>query len=205
MTDEELAAVSEAVPSRQREFALGRWCARRALGAFGLGTRSIPVGPSRAPVWPTGIVGSITHCTGFVGAAVAAANTLQAIGFDAERDEPLAADLIPLVCTAREVAWLEGRATSAIDWAKVIFSAKESVHKCIWPLSGQTLDFLDVTVAIDSDLMAFSVRETKRPSVAGLNLDRLRGRIAIAEPFIFASAFMNSKREDEKSSRPRIS
>lgn len=191
LMDEELATVAKAVPSRQREFALGRWCARRALGAFGLEKRAIPVGVRNAPIWPTGIVGSITHCTEFVGAAIAHADRLRAIGFDAERDEPLATDLVSMICTAREVEWLENRASSGADWAKVIFSAKEAVHKCIWPLCGKTLDFLDVTLAIDSDAMAFSVRETRRPSLTGLNLDRINGRIAVAEPFIFTSAFMD--------------
>jgi 4'-phosphopantetheinyl transferase EntD len=136
-------------------------------------------------------VGSITHCTGFVGAVVAPVDSLQAIGFDAERDTPLANDLISLICTVSEIEWLRSHAASGVDWAKVIFSAKESVHKCIWPLCGQTLDFLDVTVAIDTDRMTFSARETKHPSLTGLNLEMLDGRIAIAEPIIFASAFMS--------------
>src|SRR5262249_41084450 len=67
----EVDAVSRAVPSRRREFALGRWCARRALGGLGIAPQSIPVGEGRAPTWPHGVVGSITHCREFVAAAVA--------------------------------------------------------------------------------------------------------------------------------------
>ena len=148
---EERRAVADAVPSRQREFALGRWCARRALAQLGLDTPPIPVGERRAPVWPVGVVGSITHCAGFVGAVVARADRLRSIGFDAERSDPLAEDLIPLVCTAREMEWLRSRSSSDVDWAKVIFSAKESIHKCIWPLCGMTLDFLDLSIMIDVD------------------------------------------------------
>ena len=69
----ERAAVAGAVASRQREFAGGRTCARRALLRLGHAAQPIPVGACRAPVWPHGVVGSITHCSSFAAAAVARA------------------------------------------------------------------------------------------------------------------------------------
>lgn len=189
----EASAVAGAVASRRREFALGRWCARRALERFGLGSQPIPVGAQRSPVWPEGIVGSITHCTGLVGAAVGASDTFMSIGFDAERDDPLATDLIPLVCTPREIAWTHEQCTD-FDWPKVVFSAKESIHKCIWPLSGQTLDFLDVSVIIDPHRMEFFVDDGGKSPPSGFDLEGVLGRILVRPPFVLTSAYRAPKR-----------
>jgi enterobactin synthetase component D / holo-[acyl-carrier protein] synthase len=188
---EEAQAVADAVASRRREFALGRWCARRALEEFDMGNRAIPVGAQRAPSWPEGIVGSITHCAGFVGAVVGSTSKLSAIGFDAERAEPLSPDLIPMICTAPEVEWVQKQRGEGVDWPKVIFSAKESIHKCIWPRCRQTLDFLDVSIRIDSARMQFVVEEVRPPCLASIDFRGVSGRIAIVPSFVFTCAFSN--------------
>src|SRR5208283_6057556 len=69
---------------RVADFATGRRCARSALLKLGLTPESILVGPYREPVWPEGIVGSITHCPGFYAAALAHRRDLRSIGIDAE-------------------------------------------------------------------------------------------------------------------------
>jgi len=182
----EAAAVHNAVPSRQREFALGRWCARRALARLAVDAPSssiIPVAANRAPIWPAGIVGSITHCQGFVGAVVARDDRLRSIGFDAERAEPLSADLVRLICTVPEIEWIaEQSPTPQLDWPKVMFSAKEAVYKCIAPVFGRMLDFLDVTLAIDVDALAFTA------AARDLDLSAVRGRLAVSRAFVFACA-----------------
>jgi 4'-phosphopantetheinyl transferase EntD len=187
----EAMAIAGAVPSRQREFALGRECARRALSRLGEPLAIIPMGIDRGPCWPKGIVGSITHCKGFVGAVVENAHRLCAIGFDAERAEPLESDLVPLVCTTDETAWVGGqRSAPVIDWPKIIFSAKESVHKCISPLSGRMLDFLDVTLVLDAAAMTFTVAAARPSSAIGLELERIRGRMAVNKQFVFTCAYV---------------
>jgi 4'-phosphopantetheinyl transferase EntD len=146
----------------------------------------------RGPRWPQGIVGSITHCKGFVGAVVAPAHALHAIGFDAERADPLALDLIPSVCTAREIAWVESQQIApSIDWPKVIFSAKEALHKCVSPSTGRMLDFRDVTLLIDPDRLTFEATAAAPGSADGVDLARVRGRIAPGERFVFTYAVFN--------------
>ncbi|HEY4132967.1 MAG TPA: 4'-phosphopantetheinyl transferase superfamily protein [Gemmatimonadaceae bacterium] len=190
---EEVAAVANAVEARQKEFALGRWCARRALAQLGVTAETIPVGPDRAPRWPSEFVGSITHCKGFVGAVVAPVHRLRSIGFDAERADALAPDLISSICTSRELEWISHRAVSPfVDWPKIIFSAKEAVHKCISPLSGRMLDFLDVTLTIDDTTMAFTVSEARPGASQGADLSSVRGQIAHDERFVFTCAFVDS-------------
>src|SRR5277367_2552834 len=65
--------LDRAVRARRTEFLAGRACARSALRklADGRADDAIPIGPDRAPVWPAGIVGAITHAHGFAAAAVA--------------------------------------------------------------------------------------------------------------------------------------
>lgn len=65
LTVTERALVASAVPDRVREFATGRWCARQTLSKLGIVGFSPLADPSRAPIWPEGIAGTITHVNGF--------------------------------------------------------------------------------------------------------------------------------------------
>ncbi|MDK1493915.1 hypothetical protein QN219_28415 [Sinorhizobium sp. 7-81] len=105
MVEEESAVVS-AVESRRREFAIGRTCARSALSKLGFPPCAIPGGPHRAPLWPSGIVGSITHCAGFCAAAVALQEDYVALGIDAEVDEELPSGVLAIISVDEERQWL---------------------------------------------------------------------------------------------------
>ena len=86
---DEARFVADAVDARRREFALGRSLAHEALRAIGAPAGPIEVGAHREPLWPAGTVGSITHCDGYVGAAVAARGDVRSVGVDAEPAAPL--------------------------------------------------------------------------------------------------------------------
>jgi 4'-phosphopantetheinyl transferase EntD len=81
---EEEAVISQAVEKRRREFRTVRLCARRALRELGLPPVAVLPGEHREPVWPPGVVGSMTHCTGYRAAAVAHSPDLVTVGIDAE-------------------------------------------------------------------------------------------------------------------------
>ena len=53
--------VKKAVEKRRREFSAGRTCARQALRELGCADAPIVQDQNGAPLWPPGIVGSITH------------------------------------------------------------------------------------------------------------------------------------------------
>ena len=171
--DEE-AAVARAVVKRQRTFAAGRACARRALGvevAIGVGTHG-------APQWPAGFVGSITHTDD--DAAAVASQALRAIGIDLESLAHAArvADLIATVATPRDVL------PAHADVAALVFSAKESIYKCLYPLTGRLLDFSDVDVAFGDG--TFSVlRAAGYADVAAV-----RGRFASNATHVATVAFI---------------
>lgn len=86
---EEERVVARAVEKRRREFTTGRACARLALERLGIGAVAIPNGERGEPLWPSGVVGSITHCRGYCGCAVAKAGDVVVVGIDAEVHEPL--------------------------------------------------------------------------------------------------------------------
>src|SRR5580692_6347409 len=81
---EERQYVARAMSKRVQEFAAGRVCARAALAQLGYAAVALPMGEDRAPQWPAGATGSITHTNGFCAAVVAATAQIRALGLDAE-------------------------------------------------------------------------------------------------------------------------
>ena len=65
----EQACIAKAGLKRRLDFAAGRVCARRAMAQLGVDGLPLLVGEKGQPVWPPGIVGSISHCEGHYGAA----------------------------------------------------------------------------------------------------------------------------------------
>jgi 4'-phosphopantetheinyl transferase EntD len=147
---EEEALVATAVEKRRREFATGRHCARAALAALGLPSVPVPRGERGAPRWPPGIVGSITHCAGYRAAAAARDQDMLTVGVDAEPDEPLPDRVLGAVSLPAERAMLRELAAAAPGtcWDRLLFSAKESVYKAWFPLTGRWLGFTDAAIAV---------------------------------------------------------
>lgn len=176
---EEAACLGRAVEKRRREFASGRACARRALARLGITDVAIPIGPERLPAWPRGIVGSITHCAGYGGVAVARQGAILGLGLDAEVGGELDPSLVPLVCLPSEVQAVRALAgLTPGEGAKLVFSAKESAYKCYFPLVHHFLEFHDVEVDLELDSPragSFTARVLRGPTSA---VSRLRGRFA---------------------------
>jgi len=139
----EALAVRQAVASRQREFALGRWCARQALQSMGRPASVIPVGANRVPVWPAGVVGSISHDEGWCIAGVAPADRWAGLGVDTELVARLRLDMATQLCTAWESARWLGDTEAPVRIARLarVFSLKEAAFKVLFPRFGQWIDF----------------------------------------------------------------
>lgn len=146
----EAAAAETMVARRRREFAAGRRAARAALGELGAAPAAIPHGPDRAPVWPPGLIGSISHSPSSCIAAVCRTGRLAGIGLDIEPDEPLPLSLWDAILTADERRWVERSGREAAGrLARMVFSAKEAVYKCQYPATRTVLDFQDVEIDPD--------------------------------------------------------
>ncbi|RQW77021.1 MAG: 4'-phosphopantetheinyl transferase superfamily protein, partial [Methylococcus sp.] len=142
---------------RLREFTAGRAQARAALGQLGLHSAEVAVLPDRRPLWPTGFVGSISHAGHLALAVAAPVTALQAIGIDLEPAVPLDEELVQRVCRPEELGQL-ATSPAPLKVAKLIFSAKESVYKCIAPLTGIFLEFEDVEILFEPGEAGFRVR-----------------------------------------------
>jgi 4'-phosphopantetheinyl transferase EntD len=140
---------ARAVASRRREFTAGRTCARRALSRLGVHDHPLVPSPNRAPIWPDGTTGSITHTAGYCAAAVARRSDVLAVGIDAERRTILPANIRSSICRPEELQWCAERPDEDW-WPAVFFSAKEVVYKLWSPIVGTWLDFLDASLTIDT-------------------------------------------------------
>jgi 4'-phosphopantetheinyl transferase EntD len=144
---EEAAAIRGAVERRRAEFASGRWCARTALRELGGPAVGIGVAQDRAPIWPDGFVGSISHAGDLCCAAVARRSDVRSLGIDVEDAGALEQGLEAVICTdAERVASARLPALRASTWSKMAFVAKEAYYKCYAPVMKSFLEFHDVSV-----------------------------------------------------------
>lgn len=127
-----------AVPKRRTEFAAGRMAARAAMAELGLDAAAIPMAADRAPVWPDGVTGSISHSASACLAIVGRSADWRGIGLDIEPATPLPQDLWPAVLAQDERAALGENPGLR---AKLIFTAKEAAYKAQYPQSRALFGF----------------------------------------------------------------
>ena len=144
---EEAALMERAVDKRRKEFCAGRVLAREALQSLGFAPAPLLLGEDRAPIWPRGAVGSITHTMGHCAAVVARTGSVRAVGIDVEQATSLKQGVYEAITTPLERAQLEG--DDALRLGKVIFSAKECAYKAQYALTRQYLPFSAMSVVID--------------------------------------------------------
>ncbi|WP_435257494.1 4'-phosphopantetheinyl transferase family protein [Thioclava sp. FR2] len=140
-----------AIPSRLREFSAGRAAARAAMAEIGISPSAIPHGSNREPIWPVGVIGSITHTAAHCLAIVLPTDQFRGVGIDLEEHADLERDLWPAVLHPVERQRLEQipqchQPKSALTY----FCAKEAVYKAQYPITRQLLDFQDIVVSVQS-------------------------------------------------------
>jgi enterobactin synthetase component D len=152
MSGREAATMVNVVNKRRREFATARALAREGFERFfGLRDFDLLNGEDRAPIWPQGISGSISHCStrAWVALVDAAYGT---VGIDGENRDQLERNLWHMTMRDEEIAWLGELQTSLQERrALVIFSAKEALYKAQYPWSSEFVDFMAVRVNLNED------------------------------------------------------
>ncbi|MEM7785236.1 MAG: 4'-phosphopantetheinyl transferase superfamily protein, partial [Planctomycetota bacterium] len=127
---------------REKEFALGRVCAESQLLLLGE-NGSVGVNDDRSPSWPNGFTGSITHSQNWTWATVASTDTTRSIGIDTEK-----------IVDAKVRREVQNQIVNPAEWDQIlrndadpdalfsaVFSAKESVYKCCFPIVRQYFGF----------------------------------------------------------------
>ncbi|MEU7581181.1 4'-phosphopantetheinyl transferase superfamily protein [Streptomyces sp. NPDC041068] len=179
---EEEAVVANAVDKRRNEFTTVRHCARTALARIGVPPAPILPGHRGAPGWPAGVVGSMTHCAGYRAAVVARAGEVTSLGIDAEPAEALRdPDVLKLVADDSERADLASLAARhpGTPWDRLLFSAKESVYKTWFPLTGRWLGFEEARVELDPAGTFTARLLVEGPMVEGVELKVFSGQWAV--------------------------
>ncbi|MDN3638486.1 4'-phosphopantetheinyl transferase superfamily protein [Simiduia curdlanivorans] len=171
------------VESRVVEFAQGRSCARLALVELGVAPAAILRGTQREPIWPDGAVGSIAHTDATVIAVAANNHALAGLGVDVEKKAPLSAHLIPMVCREDEAVGISG------EQANIVFSAKEAIYKCIFPVVQRYVDFLEVSVALDHSSGRFTAMSDGQHRDLEL-LRHLQGVSFVTQDLVFSVAWL---------------
>ena len=148
-----------AVRKRQVEFLAGREAAARALATLAPEHAQVRIGTGamREPLWPVGIVGSITHAAGYAAAAVARARDCAGVGIDSEHvmARATADEVATSICRPAELEII-GDSLVALT---LVFSAKESLFKCLAPLVREWFDFQDAEIdALEPSTGRFSIR-----------------------------------------------
>jgi 4'-phosphopantetheinyl transferase EntD len=186
---EELDHTARMVAKRLADFRHGRHCARRALATLGLDATPITVGKNREPVWPNGVTGSISHTETIAAAVAAHTADLIALGIDIESSMPLEQDITNMIRRPDESDWKD-----PLD-AKILFSVKEAIYKCIYPQLNLFIDFQDMKV-LKSETPGSYTAIPQNTNIDTALLARLRGRYSSDDGLIISSAWIEPSGED---------
>jgi enterobactin synthetase component D len=139
-----------------------------------------------------GIVGSITHTQNFASAAVALTADARTIGIDSERimDDATAESVMGSIASAREAAGGCPYLPYA-TYGTLLFSAKESLFKCLYPLSGAMFSFNDAHFAlVDGGRGLFELSLLRDLSAEFRAGTTLRGRYELDGRFVHTGVML---------------
>lgn len=138
-------SLQRAAPKRKAEFVAGRLMAMKALAYIDKPTMDIEIGQHRAPIWPSGVVGSISHHSSIAMSCATLANHYCCLGLDIETviPESQAQQIQALVCNDDELALQPSSGLSLAEFVTLLFSAKESLFKAVYPRLKRYLEFSD--------------------------------------------------------------
>jgi 4'-phosphopantetheinyl transferase EntD len=148
LTGDEARSLTGCAPSVRRAAAAARVAARGLLAAVGSPHWSMPRRVGRAPLWPEGVMGSLSHCDEDVAAAVSCNDLYAGIGIDIEPREPLERDILDLFASPPELRDISGDLVRA----RMLFCAKEAAYKAVYPLDGRFLEPHDIAVNLESQV-----------------------------------------------------
>lgn len=146
--------LEHAVHKRKIEYLLGRLCLKRCFEAFGEVPLMIAMGEDRSPIWPSAWVGSISHSKGKIAAVLGRRSSYSGLGIDLESliENPSSALQLQICSDENELDELRiGLALSEQEALTLIFSAKESLYKLIFPRYRKFFGFQAARVSVTAE------------------------------------------------------
>lgn len=153
-----------AVAKRRAEYLAGRYLARQVLAQLGHDNFTVERGENREPIWPQSIVGSISHNIDTALCAAQNSNGEGGVGIDVETIMPpkRAEELWSGIVGEAECHWLHQQSQAFNLLLTLVFSAKESLFKTLYPQVRCYFDFQDARiVALDSQEGTFELELQK--------------------------------------------
>jgi 4'-phosphopantetheinyl transferase EntD len=173
---------------RMHELENGREYAKRALAILGMCDVEIPIAPDRAPLWPDGVVGSLTHAMGrgdgHVAAAVASMRAVCAVGIDVECEDslqPRTWNYVMTACERKRILALPPHIRVAE--AQTVWCAKEATAKA----ARRPIDPTDVEIVPAHTGSGFAAIWRAAAGSAARAGEIWHGRTVRAGGFVFAA------------------
>ncbi|WP_287146647.1 amonabactin biosynthesis phosphopantetheinyl transferase AmoD [Aeromonas sp.] len=180
-------SLQRAVPKRLGEFLAGRLAARQALHRFGLADHVVAIGAAREPRWPLGFEGSISHSLlqgrGMALCAVRPGQSGMGLDLEAWLEDEQACELWPGIVDHMEWAKLQHCPLGPARGLTLVFSAKESLFKALYPRVGRYFDFLDARwLTMTEQTLTFELKSALTPELSAgwhctLHWQRLPGGV----------------------------
>jgi 4'-phosphopantetheinyl transferase EntD len=184
------SGTTDAQAYRRQELAAGRCAARGALER--LASRRVESAlRDDGPVWPRGIIGSISHADGYAAAAAGPSAAFASVGIDLERSGALVPDLWQLVLNERELGCVRGQPKSEqARLATVYFCAKEAFYKMQFGQTSAWLDFGDAVIEVDLRAGCLVVRSWVAQMMLRSPTPCFQGKFAIGPRFTLVAMLL---------------
>lgn len=165
---------------RRIEFKAGRQCAAQVLGRLEVprDARWLVRATDGSPVWPEGIVGSISHTDGVAIAVAGRRQDYRGLGVDIERISYRTFEFVQRVCRKEDIEnVVENPWVSVEQTITMLFSIRESFYKCIYPVLHLDLDFHDCVVDVDFLNCRFQAKLFSQLEAFAANTLNVHGRM----------------------------
>jgi enterobactin synthetase component D len=141
-------SIVKSVTKRQSEFLAGRMMARSALELLTDDKITVDIGENRSPVWPNDIVGSISHSAQMALSIVSKKYTCRYVGCDIEPVITFTtqSEISDSIVNSDEKTLINNSQLESCVAFTLIFSAKESLFKALYPYVKCYFDFRDAEV-----------------------------------------------------------
>lgn len=193
---------------RKVEHHAGRICAARAILALNIISPLISgilikSGSKGEPIWPTGIIGSITHTQDFACAVVAPASAYIGIGIDSEKclDEIVCSDISTVCLSSKERKQLliNGLLTQC-QIVTVIFCIKEAFYKAAYPHVQRFIDFDELEI---TNIDSLSGLVSMRSEIFSFSSIHIYGWFVMQDDYVHACVVLHENSIDMQPARLR--
>lgn len=171
--------IENAAIKRRAEFFAGRYCAKKSLGFLDGTAADIHIGKHRNPLWPSHIVGSISHSNSHAVAVTALKSKIRGIGIDIQDeigiDTQLTVERHIIFGDEFNTIFQSNQKLTGQTLLTIAFSVKESFFKAAFAEVGRFFDFSCVSIMkVNQKTQLISMRINEKLSeklTSGLELE----------------------------------